>query len=119
MEVLLDLLGGPNRVEAERVFERAFARGLFSEREVVSVLERRRSASLAAEAAAAQHTGGYQSPNTVCMLSVSSIGFWYPFVNVGFFVQRCIGIPNPNLKPNSNPSFSLSSRPWIHFWCRQ
>lgn len=62
VEVLLDLLSGSNRVEAERVFERAFARSLFSEREVVAVLEHRRSASLAAEAAAAQHTGGYQSP---------------------------------------------------------
>lgn len=51
MEVLLDLLAGPARAEAERVFERAVVRGLFGEAEVLAVLERRRAAALAAAAA--------------------------------------------------------------------
>jgi hypothetical protein len=48
-ELLLDALSVPAmRAEAERVFERAAARGLFGEREVVAVLERRRVAALVA-----------------------------------------------------------------------
>ena len=50
VEVLLDLLAGPARAEAERVFERAVVRGLFGEAELLAVLERRRAAALAAAA---------------------------------------------------------------------
>ena len=52
VELLLDALSVPaTRAEAERVFERAAANGVFSEREVVAVLERRRVAALVAAGA--------------------------------------------------------------------
>ena len=49
VELLFDALSVPTtRAEAERVFERAAARGLFGAREAVAVLERRRVAALVA-----------------------------------------------------------------------
>ena len=69
-ELLLDALSVPAmRAEAERVFERAAARGLFGEREVVAVLERRRVAALVAAGSKRLPAGvlllkiGPESPN--------------------------------------------------------
>ncbi len=58
VELLFDALTVPAmRVEAERVFERAAARGLFGEREAVAVLERRRVAALVAAGDRLHHAG--------------------------------------------------------------
>ena len=61
VELLFDALGVPAaRAEAERVFERAAARGLFGEREAVAVLERRRVAALVAAGRRAHPAGAQQ-----------------------------------------------------------
>jgi len=90
VELLFDALSAPAvRAEAERVFERAAARGLFGEREAVAVLERRRVAALVAAGHRAHHAGAQQL--RVHMTSMSArVPEEQSYVSVGYMVGASV-----------------------------
>lgn len=70
VDILVEMLTVPSlRMEAQRVFERAIARGAFGEQSVVMVLERRRSQRLIMDSRCT--TGAAQAPDSLIPGAVS------------------------------------------------